>query len=240
MLQRFKQWLKSGETPLARGLFRLAKHLLHFELPAMKPVGKVMYTVHKTVIGFGEGFLRVFYFTPMFKSYVENEAKHLYLFGGIPYVAGPLRIVIGEGSRISGATTFTGRSAKSDNLPQPLLDIGANVDIGWQTSIAVGSVVKIGDNVRIAGKGFLAGYPGHPLDPVARAKGEPELESQVGDIILEDDVWLATGVSVMAGVRIGKGTIVASGSVVTKDLPAGVLAAGVPAKVVRRIEQERG
>ncbi len=58
----------------------------------------------------------------------------------------------------------------------------------------------------------------------------------MGDIILEDDVWLATGVSVMAGVRIGRGTIVAAGSVVTHDLPAGVLAGGIPAQVIHSLE----
>ena len=51
----------------------------------------------------------------------------------------------------------------------------------------------------------------------------------------------ATGVTVLAGVRIGRGTIVGAGSVVTTDLPPGVIAAGVPAKVVRNINAgERG
>ena len=90
--------------------------------------------------------------------------------------------------------------------------------------------------MRIAGRAFLAGYPGHPLDAVARARGAPDTDDQVGDITLEDDVWLATGVTISAGVRIGRGTIVAAGSVVTKDLPPDVLAAGVPARVVRQLE----
>ena len=101
------------------------------------------------------------------------------------------------------------------------------------TTIAVGSRIKIGNNVRIAGRTLLAGYPGHPLDAQARAAGLPETDAQVEDIVLEDDVWLATGVSVMAGVNIGKGTVVAAGSIVTRDLPAGVLAGGNPARVIR-------
>ena len=71
-----------------------------------------------------------------------------------------------------------------------------------------------------------------------RALGKPDEDSQVGDIILEDDVWLATGVKVMPGVTIGRGTIVAAGSAVTKNLPRFVLAAGVPAKVIKSIEDE--
>ena len=114
--------------------------------------------------------------------------------------------------------------------------VGSNVDIGWQTTIAVGRRVVLGDNVRIAGRALLAGYPGHPLDAAARAAGLPETDDQVGDIVLEDDVWLATGVTVSAGVRIGRGTVVAAGSVVTHDLPAGILAGGVPARMIRPLD----
>lgn len=105
------------------------------------------------------------------------------------------------------------------------------------TTIAVGSKVVIADNVRIAGRALLAGYPGHPLDAKTRAQGLPETDRQVGDIILEKDVWLATGVSVTAGVCIGRGSIIAAGSVVTRDIPAMVLAGGIPARVIRVLKQ---
>jgi acetyltransferase-like isoleucine patch superfamily enzyme len=150
----------------------------------------------------------------------------------MPLVLGPVRISLGGDCRISGQTTISGRSA---GPIAPELTVGRNCDIGWQTTIAVGRRIGIGDNVRIAGRALLAGYPGHPLDPVARAAGLPDTEDEIGDIVLEDDVWLATGVTVSAGVTIGKGTVVAAGSVVTRDLPAGVLAAGAPARVIRTI-----
>ena len=132
-------------------------------------------------------------------------------------------------------TTISGR-AVGENIPQ--LIIGDNVGIGWRTSISVGQSVAIGDNVRIAGDCYLAGYPGHPIDAKLRALGKPDTEAQVGNITLEDDVWLATGVKVMPGVTIGRGTIVAAGSVVTKSLPCFVLAAGVPARVIKLIGEE--
>ena len=153
----------------------------------------------------------------------------------MPLLIGPLSISIGERCRISGQTTFTGRSGGSQ---KPELVIGSNVDIGWQTTIAVGRRVEIGDNVRIAGRAFLAGYPGHPLDAEARALGLPDTEDQIGDVILERDVWLATGVTVTAGVRVGRGTVVAAGSVVTRDLPPFVLAGGAPARVIRPLKPE--
>lgn len=54
-----------------------------------------------------------------------------------------------------------------------------------------------------------------------------------GPVILEDDVWLGQGVTVLSGVRIGKGAAVAAGSMVTEDVPAYAIVGGVPAKVLR-------
>lgn len=167
------------------------------------------------------------------KGRCDSVGHHLNLFGGLPFISGALRISMGDNCRISGHTTFSGRTC-SQQMPE--LRVGNNVDIGYMTTIAVGQRVEIGNNVRIAGHAFLAGYPGHPLDAKARAAGQPETDDQVGNIILEEDVWLATNVSVLAGVRIGRGTIVATGSVVTRDLPAMVLAAGIPARVIRHLD----
>ena len=116
------------------------------------------------------------------------------------------------------------------------MSIGNNVDIGWQSTIAVGKRVIISDNVRIAGGAFLFGYSGHPLDAKRRAQGEGDDPQQIGDIILEQDVWLGTNVTVKGGVTIGEGAVVAAGSVVTKSIPAFAIAAGNPARVVGQIK----
>lgn len=71
----------------------------------------------------------------------------------------------------------------------------------------------------------------HPIDPQPRRErwesGKP--------ITIADNVWLGGGVIVCPGVRIGEDTVVAAGAVVAKDLPAGVVAGGVPARVIREI-----
>jgi acetyltransferase-like isoleucine patch superfamily enzyme len=87
--------------------------------------------------------------------------------------------------------------------------------------------------VRLAGKVFLAGFPGHPIDAQLRASGAADFEEQVGDIIIRDGAWLGTGVTVIGNVTIGKGAIVGAGSVVTKDVPDNCIVAGNPAKVIR-------
>jgi acetyltransferase-like isoleucine patch superfamily enzyme len=229
MLVGLKEWAKRGDGPMAQRLWCLAKAARGGAVPVVPFLHKPLYALHLAISGLLGNLARALYWTPLFQSRLEAPAPNLHLYGGMPLVLGRLRLRFGADCRISAQSTFSGRPGSAD----PVLTVGRNVDIGWQTTIAVGGRVTIGDNVRIAGRAFLAGYPGHPLDAAARAAGLPDTADQIGDIVLEDDVWLATGVTVSAGVTIGRGTIVAAGSVVTKNLPAFVLAAGAPAKVVR-------
>jgi acetyltransferase-like isoleucine patch superfamily enzyme len=228
-----RQWVKARRHPAADLAYRIAYGLRRFSMPTLPVVHRALYTMHVGVRNLLQSLSRVFWYTPLFQSRLTRSAPGLFLYGGMPLVLGPVQMSFGADCRVSGQTTISGRTSGAD---LPRLSVGENCDIGWQTTIAVGRRVQIGDNVRIAGRALLAGYPGHPVDAVARARGDADTEEQIGDIVLEDDVWLATGVTVLAGVRIGRGVIVGAGSVVTHDLPPGVLAAGVPARVLRTIE----
>ena len=226
-----RHWLKSSPHPLARSLYKFIKATLQFSLPAPKMLYQPLYALYR-----GGGQLlswccHSFFWTPMFKSQCQTCGKQLYLYGGMPYISGEPTIHLGHHNRISCKITI---SARSQLTPTQLI-VGNNVDIGWMTTLAIGSNIIIEDNVRIAGRAFFAGYPGHPTDNADRAAGLPDLATQVGDIHIKNGAWLATGVSVMAGVTIGEGSIIAAGSVVTKDIPDFVVAAGVPAKVVRTL-----
>jgi serine acetyltransferase len=230
-----KQWAKTSDSFLARSIKALWFKIKTIEVPNIPVLFKLIYTIHIVIKHCISDFLRIFYYTPLFKSRLKNNPKQLYLYGGLPVVIGSLDIKMGNRVRLAAMTTISGRAV---GTKIPTLVIGDNVGIAWRTSISVGDKITIGNNVRIAGDCYLAGYPGHPVNANLRALGKPDTEAQIGNIILQDDVWLATGVKVMPGVTIGQGTIVAAGSVVTKDLPCFVLAAGVPAKVIKSIEGE--
>lgn len=233
-ISQLKHWAKNSPNPMAQVIRSNWVLLNTLELPSIPVLHNGIYLGHKLVVSILQGLARRLYWSPVFKSQISG-GKNLFLYSGMPQVLQPLTIKVGEGCRVSGISTFSGRWCSSE---RPELIIGHNVDIGWQTTIAVATQVILEDNVRMAGRAFLAGYPGHPLDPDARAAGAPDTDDQIGKIHLKKNVWLGTGVSVLPGVTIGENTIIGAGSVVTKDLPANVIAAGNPARVVRNLLPE--
>ncbi len=231
-----KSSIKKRDTAWKRVLYRALKSVMHFHIPPIPAIHLTLHAVVRTVSYVFFKIVKGLYWQPVFLCRLSNRPKRLFLYGrGLPYIAGAVDIEMGDDCRVATQISISGRT--SSRL-RPKLSVGKNVDIGWGTGLYVGTLIRIGDNVRIAGQGTLAGYPGHPLDATARARGEPERDDQARDIVLEDDVWLAKGVIVNAGVTVGKGTVVAAGSVVTKSLPPGVLAGGVPCRVIRRIQED--
>jgi maltose O-acetyltransferase len=116
------------------------------------------------------------------------------------------------------------------------------MDYGYQTSVGSGTFinfncvildvgrVRIGADVQI-GPNVQILTPTHPIDPEHRRSG---LEA-AKPITIEDNVWLGGGAIVLAGVTIGRDTVVGAAAVVTKDLPPGVVAVGNPARVIRPV-----
>ena len=115
-------------------------------------------------------------------------------------------------------------------------DYGSNIFVGNNFYANFGCIlldcarIEIGDNVLLAPNVQLyTAY--HPTDPQVRLGGK-ELASP---ITIGHNVWLGGGVIVCPGVRIGDNTIIGAGSVVTKDIPANVIAVGNPCRVIRHL-----
>lgn len=122
--------------------------------------------------------------------------------------------------------------------PPFYVDYGSRITIGARCFANFGltaldvAPITIGDDVQIGPYVQLL-TPTHPVEAGPRRdKWEAAQPITIGD-----NVWLGGGVIVLPGVTIGADTVVGAGSVVTKDLPAGVLAVGNPARVVRRLEE---
>lgn len=118
-------------------------------------------------------------------------------------------------------------------------DYGYNIEIGenfysnHNLVILDGAKVTFGDNCFIAPNcGFYTA--GHALDVEQRNQG---LEI-AWPITVGNNVWIGGNVVVLPGVTIGDNTVIGSGSVVTKDIPSGVIAAGNPCRVIREITEE--
>ena len=103
-------------------------------------------------------------------------------------------------------------------------NLGAWAYVGCSGFIAIGSNVLMGPRVSLLAEDHNAGSTDQPI----KAQGVTRLP-----ITIEDDVWLGAGATVVGGVTIGRGSIVAAGSVVTRDVEPFSVVAGVPAALVR-------
>lgn len=121
------------------------------------------------------------------------------------------------------------------------VDYGSNITLGEGTFVNHGCYFMDGAPITLGSHVFVGPFCGfytasHPLEAKARNAG---LE-KASPISVGDNCWFGANVSVMPGVTIGCGCVIAAGSVVTRDLPDNSLAAGVPAKIKRTIDQGKG
>lgn len=110
------------------------------------------------------------------------------------------------------------------------IEVGENFYANHNLVILDCAKVKFGDNVFI-GPNCSFYTAGHPLDAKQRNEG---LE-YARPITIGDNVWLGGNVVVLPGVSIGSNTVIGAGSIVTKDIPEGVVAIGNPCKVIKDI-----
>lgn len=114
------------------------------------------------------------------------------------------------------------------------IELGDHVNIGFMCEIFSGSRVVVGRHGLFAAYTYLVGG-GHEFE---RAD-TPVLEqgrASLG-ITLDENVWLGTGAKVLDGVRIGKNVVIGANAVVNADVPDGVIAGGVPARIIRKRDQ---
>ena len=107
------------------------------------------------------------------------------------------------------------------------------VDFCDSHKLVIGNYVSIAQNVTflLNGEHYIDHISSFPFK--VKVMGEQAEAFSKGDIIVDDDVWIGYGATIMSGVHIGQGAVIAAGAVVTKDVPPYAIVGGVPAKVIK-------
>lgn len=187
--------------------------------------------------------------TRLFHRDARLIRRPLYLRGARNIAFGK-RITIGRGARIEAF----GRTGETNILFGTDVEINDYAHIGSVRRITIGNRVLIASRVFITDHNHGAysdrdvemcylrpiGGTGDISDWSAPTVPPGERPLSIAPVVIGDDVWLGEGVAVLPGVTIGAGSIVGANAVVTRDIPPASIAVGIPARVVRRYDPERG
>lgn len=122
----------------------------------------------------------------------------------------------------------------SDAFTYATIHIGNRVYIGRGAAMSAKVCIRIGDDVMFGpGVCIMAGDHNTELRGVPMARLEKKRSGDDLPVVIDNDVWIGARVTILKGVRIGSGAVVAAGSVVTRDVPPFSIVAGVPARVLR-------
>ncbi len=131
-----------------------------------------------------------------------------------------------------------GSHGKNFHINQPFrCDYGCNIHIGenffanFNLTILDEATVTIGDNAFI-GPNVSIYTPCHPLDPTDRNANLQWAKP----VTIGDNVWIGGDVTILPGTKIGDNVVIGAGSVVTKEIPSNVVAAGNPARIIKKID----
>ncbi|SMH40664.1 acyltransferase [Mesorhizobium australicum] len=149
---------------------------------------------------------------------------------------GPEFIEIGRGASVGPRCSLTVWDVGM-NSGRVCLKIGDDTSIGEGAHITAANSIQIGNNV-LFGKHITVSDNNHGDTTLAAVEVPPPQRPLVskGPVVIEDNVWIGDKATILAGVTIGRGAIVAANSVVTHDVPVACVVAGVPARLVKRME----
>lgn len=155
--------------------------------------------------------------------------------GPLPRVMGRIVVMGGSRIRIGAKVRLSGKHVPIELAagPDGELTLGDNCFINNGCSIGAVRLISIGHNCAIGNYSLIMDSDFHDVDD-HRKPGVAE------PVIIEDDVWIGARATILKGVRIGRGAVVAAGAVVTRDVPPRTLVGGVPARVIRQLPTREG
>lgn len=174
------------------------------------------------------------------KVFTYSNQRHFCKFGADASISrsctfmNPQYISIGDASSVGERTVITAWDNYENLKYEPRIAIGSNVRIGADCHLSAIQRISIGNGVLFGKKVTVTdnSHGGIALDQLAIPPSKKRLISK-GPVAIEENVWIGDKATILPGVRIGKGAVIAANAVVTHDVPEGCIAAGVPAKLVR-------
>lgn len=213
----------------------VAKSIVHAGLPLPAPVRPLIRTAYRLGVFTVESlaFVRkVFWVEPVLRSVCAGVGRHLRA-ECLPYMRGDGNLTLGDHVNLSGRSCFY----FIHGMPEkPAINIGDHTFIGNGCTLSAAREIRIGAHCLVSSMVRIHDNDGHPLDPARRRRHEPIQPEESAPVIIEDNVWIGAGVTILKGVRIGADAVVGTGAVVTVDVPAGAVVAGNPARVVRQLD----
>lgn len=175
-------------------------------------------------------------------SGVETELGYVTLLGKpIIHKAPHSKIKIGPNVILASESQFNVAGINHPCILATLAE-GAEIDIAEGvgmsgTSVCCVEKISIGKNTLCGVNTNIWDTDFHCLDAALRKAQKEPLQAAHGAIAIGDDVWLGANVTVLKNVKIGKNTIIGASSLVNRDIPSCVIAAGNPAQVTKTIEK---
>lgn len=186
------------------------------------------------------------YYNRLWFSVMEIEyGKNMQIRNKI-YVSGMGRLIIGDDFLCSSGDGINPicRNIRGEfclGAPTARIEIGDRVGMS-SVCLWADELITIGNDVNIGGDTIIMDHDAHPHHYLIRRRGESRKRLQYGEyassimkapVFIEDDVWIGARCIILKGVHIGARSIIAAGSVVTKDVPADVIAGGNPCRVIK-------
>jgi acetyltransferase-like isoleucine patch superfamily enzyme len=228
---RFAARVRARETAPYRTLYELAKRMRDSALPRYRSLGMVLLAERK-LRSSALRWLKNQYASQIMEYRCTSVGKSVSWDGDVPLVFGDGEIHLGDNVTIGNSQTWI----VGHKFPATArLVIGSNTTINYRTMISVAESVRIGSHCALAGELKIFDNNSHPLCHLKRREAHALTREDVAPVVIEDDVWIGTNCIIMKGVVIGRGAIVAAGSVVTKSVPEFTVVGGNPARILKKL-----
>lgn len=224
-----------GNTPAtraARDVYRAAQRV---HVPVPRPVGRGALAVFRAGRAAWHNAYRLLVCEPLLKASCTRHGRNLRGGGFVPWISGTGDLIFGDDCKVVGKLSIVFGTRFSE---RPTLQVGNRSGIGHDCQFVVADRITIGDYCHIAGGTRMFDSSGHPLDPAKRLADLPPDRDDVKPITIKDNVWVGGYSVIFPGVTIGENSVVATGSVVTADVPPNTLVAGYPARQIKRLQPE--